>query len=221
MNIGDSSETTLRIQLHHNLKNAGSAPIEKRVGLWSIIQLPGDMGGVTLIPLEEGRFTTGTPAARPYFTELAPSCLDFEDSILYLKAFCGLRYKIGVRADSAMGRIAFLRRSRFPGKTKTQWILVAIRFEVDPIGTYLDKPLSEQGREAGNGDAVQAYNDPGLGDAAFCEIEAHAPAVFLQPEESQHHEIEIVVAAAGKNEMLKIVQRELTTGVAVHRLFAC
>ncbi len=125
--------------------------------------------------------------------------------------------------------IAFLRRARL-GDARAPWILTAQRFAVDPAGTYLDKPEPPSGAAAtgsasgtaalGNGDAAQAYNDPGTGDWAFCEIEAHAPAVELLPGESQAADIEILVARSDEQGMRRILSSELGFGAAAASAFS-
>ena len=198
VSVNDSQETLLRIRLRQEVENAGNLPVAKRVGLWSIIQLPSIRPGTILIPLLRVPADSAASAFRPYFSAPPPDCTDIVGSTLLVKTLVGLKYKIGVRAENATGRIAYLRRSRPSGRHASRWVLVAMSYVIDPAGTYLDKPLPDRGTNLVNGDSVQAYNDAGLGDAAFCEIEAHAPALVLEPGESQSQELEIIIVTGEK-----------------------
>jgi hypothetical protein len=94
---------------------------------------------------------------------------------------------------------------------------VGFQFPVDPDGVYLDRPPAAIG-EHGPGDAVQAYNDPGLGALAFSEIEAHAPAMALGPGERQEFEIVMTVAIGAAETIRETAQRELGAEVMVENL---
>ena len=190
----------LRIRFQHELENTGAAAIQGRVGLWSIIQLPCEEKGTILLR----RTTADGILPRPYFNDLPDGVLRGAGTVSLLGVGGGRKYKVGLPASDSAGVVAFLRRARVPAEPP-DWILTSQKFAVDPAGNYLDMPAPA----AGNGDAVQAYNDPGTGEMAFCEIEAHAPAARLPPGGSQEVEIEIIVARADQPGMREILSREL------------
>jgi hypothetical protein len=189
----------LRIRFRHAVENIGATPIDKRVGLWCIAQVPSDHAAAILIPLRGGIRSDGI---RPYFEELPPGALRITRGLAYLRAQGGTRYKVGAPPAVAAGGIAFIGRSRLgPGR-----VLVCLQFPVDPTGA------------PGPGDAVQAYNDPGLGALAFSEIEAHAPAMALGPGERQEFEIVMTVAVGADELIRKTTRRELGAEVMIGNL---
>ena len=113
---------------------------------------------------------------RPYFGALPPGVLRAAGGVTYLKAQGGLKYKVGVSSAVAEGSIAFLGRSR----TGHGWILVALRFPVDPSAVYLDKPSHGPEAEGLNGDAVQADNDPAQPPSIFADIATKCPNVRME-----------------------------------------
>jgi hypothetical protein len=200
--------SVLRIRFRHTLENAGSAPIDRRIALWCVVQVPSELAGTILIPMREAGDAgeAGEAAAvRPYFGALPPGVLRVAGGVVYLKALGGRKYKIGVSSAVSDGGIAFLGRSR----TGNGRILVAMRFPIDPSGVYLDKPSHGPEAEGQNGDPVQAYNDPELNENAFSEIEAHAPAVMLEPGARQSCKIEMTIASAEESTISKIIRREV------------
>jgi hypothetical protein len=200
----DAARNVLRIRFQHQLENTGAAAIQYRVGLWSIIQLPCEEKGTVLL----GRSSDAGSLPRPYFYDLPPGVLRNTGSLSLLEVGGGRKYKVALPPQGSAGVVAFLRRARVPNE-RSGWILTAQKFAVDPAGTYLDKPVNAGVPAAGNGDATQAYNDPGTGEMAFCEIEAHAPAAALPPGGSQNAEIEILIARADGPGMKQILSREL------------
>jgi hypothetical protein len=191
----------LRLELRTTLHNVGPAAIDRRLGLWNIVQVPSALPGTILIPLA----SNGKAAAlRPYFVDLPRGVLRADKDILYLKAHGGARYKVGLPAASCAGCIAHLRPSRAGSEER----FVCLRFTVDAAETYLDKPKHDPRSEAENGDPLQAYNDPGREECAFSEIEAHAPTVRLAPAESQSFLMEMFLAtapAAGMTELAEML----------------
>jgi hypothetical protein len=201
---GDTARNLLRIRFQHELENTGASVIPNRVGLWSIIQLPcGEKGTILLRRTQDSGILP-----RPYFTGLPPGVLRNTGAVSLLAVAGGRKYKIGIPAAGSAGVVAFLRRTRVPDDG-AGWILAAQRFAVDPSGTYLDKPVTAGIPAAGNGDAAQAYNDPGIGEMAFCEIEAHAPTATLSPGGNQKVDIDIMVARADEPGMREILSGEL------------
>lgn len=179
---------TARIRFRHEIENAGSAPIDRRVGLWCVVQVPSEEPGTIRIPLVEG---APEGSVHPYFVELPPGVLRATERAVLLKAHGGRKYKIGVAAQAAAGGISFVR----PSRIGSDWTFVSLEFSIDPSGVYLDTHSHEREAEGSCGDAVQAYNDPGTGDLAFSEIEAHAPAVPLEPGEQQAFACDLTIAS--------------------------
>ena len=196
----------VRISFHHELENTGSAPIDRRLGLWCIVQVPSEKTSTILVPLRD---VAVAGSVRPYFAVPPHGVLRSSGRTVLVKALGGQKYKIGVSAQAAAGGIAFAR----PSRTGTDWILVSLSFAVDPSGVYLDRPSHGQEAETSNGDAVQAYNDPGTGDLAFSEIEAHAPALRLEPGQRQFIQIEMVIAAGPEHEIVEYIQRKVAPGL--------
>ena len=207
----------LRIRFQHELTNTSATVIRNRIGLWSIIQLPCQEKGTVLFRLTPG----AADAARvphPYFTELPPDVVHGTGTIQFLEVKGGRKYKVGVAAAASAGVVTHLRPARAP-KRRESWILTAQKLTVDRDGVYLDKPDYTGGGSGDNGDAAQAYNDTGTGPHAFCEIEAHAPAVEVPAGASQIVEIEILIARADRTRMNGILAGELGFDTGVERAF--
>jgi hypothetical protein len=64
-----------------------------------------------------------------------------------------------------------------------------LRSAVDPNGRYLDAPAGD----TSNGDAFQAYSHFESGRRYFHELEAHAPAVVLEPGQDQMHTVDLLI----------------------------
>jgi hypothetical protein len=134
-----------------------------------------------------------------------------EKGVARLRTRPGVKYKVGCDAQAADGKIAFV------GARGERHFLLMLRFPIDRGGTYVDQPFL--GGPVANGDPVQAYNDPGIGDLAFCELEAHAPAVKLRPGESQEFEIEMSVAFGGTHSLAELARVELAQSLEETDLF--
>jgi hypothetical protein len=206
--LGQTS--TARMLFRHEIENTGSAPIDGRIGLWFIVQVPSEKTGTILIPVREG---APAGSVHPYWAELPPGVLRSSGRAVLLKALGGRKYKIGVPASAAAGRIAFVRPARHDAGAADRWTLVALRFAVDRAGAYLDRPSHGPEAERSGGDAIQAYNDPGTGELAFSEIEAHAPATRLEPGQRQSFEIEMTMTAGPKNEIMESIQHAAAPGI--------
>jgi hypothetical protein len=198
--------SAVRILFRHEVQNTGNALIDRRLGLWCIVQVPSETTGTILIPLRDG---APVGSVHPCFAELPPGVLRMSGRTVLVKALGGQKYKIGVSAQAAAGGIAFVR----PSRTTSRWILATLSFPVDPRGTYLDAPSFGPGGSGDHGDAVQAYNDPGEGELAFSEIEAHTPAVRLGPGQQQSFQIEMRLASAAGAEISGLLQREVAPGI--------
>jgi hypothetical protein len=176
----------LNIRFRHGLGNAGLAALERRIGLWSIIQLPCEEHGVV--------FLAGSPALRPYFGTLPPVARGDEGRGAWFPVKGGSRFKAGVSPSEFTGTLGFVRRSRVAEPGRRHFIFTTMSWDADRAGTYVDRPPSPGVPAPVNGDTAQVYCDQGTGDFAFCEIESHAPAPFLPPGRSEPQDIRISIA---------------------------
>jgi len=178
---GARSGPSLRAEFVHTLENCGTEVVDRRIGLWCIAQVPSSEPGSVEIASAPGRAGT----VRSYFTPPPAGVVETDGSAVRIRVHGGTRWKLGLPAASSAGAVSFTGPSRVgPGSVR-----VTLEFPVDPRGAYLDAPPAgsaspREGRGAG-GDAVQVYNDTGVGALAFSEIEAHAPAIRLAPGERQ------------------------------------
>ena len=193
--------SVLRIHFRHTLGNAGSTLLARRIGLWSLIQLPCEQEGVI--------FAAGTSKLRLYFGTLPKMIDDDENKVVRFRVKGGTRYKAGMSPGDFAGTVGFVRRARVPEGGRSPLTLTAMRFDVDPAGTYVDKASYVVPGAPPNGDAAQLYCDTGTGDLAFCEIEAHAPAPALAPGESQGQDISITVARIEERDLPGFMASEL------------
>jgi hypothetical protein len=168
----------VRLCLRHSLCNRGERPIPARIGLWGIVQIPSLPEGLLLLP---------DLPYRVYFGELPADWVRRETGRLCAKTAPGQLFKIGQRPMQPNAAVAHVRPAAGGA------VQVTLRFPVTPAGPYLDRPPAEPGNP---GDALQAYNSPLAGPAAFCELECHAPAPRLQPGEQSSAELEIDISKA-------------------------
>jgi hypothetical protein len=192
----DLPGAALTIVFRHELENAGRSALENTIGLWSIIQLPCEAPGAVFFSTRR----EGTPLSR-HFGEPPEWGADSPGAAAWLRVRGGVRYKVGVSPDDFAGTVGFLRRARVAEESNTPLIMTVMRFDADPSGTYVDKFSYTAPSAPPNGDAAQAYCDAGTGDLAFCEIEAHAPAPFLAPGESQGQEVRITIARVADGDL--------------------
>jgi hypothetical protein len=202
-NGGPAGQAQARILFSHEIRNTGRVPVDRRAGLWFIAQVPSEVPGTIVIPTLPG---ASPGRVRPYFADMPDGILRTREDTVMLRALGGLKYKLGVRAADSAGSISYLRPSALGKGPRPEWTAVSLRFPVEPRGEYLDKPWFGQWAVEGGGDAVQAYNDPGTGEGAFSEIEAHAPAVRLEPGQGQAFEIEIGLARGRIEELIGFVE---------------
>lgn len=197
-----------RIRIRQVLENAGTAPVDGRASPWCIVQVPSEAAGTIAMGLRAG-LGLGRESMAPYFGTGNAIRARASGAVLLVKAQGGSRWKLGIPAPAAAGTIAFARPSRLvpppvaPSRLESRdaWTSVCLRFAVDPAGSYLEKSAYGPGEPAA-GDAVQAYNDPGTADAAFSEIEAHAPAAPIPPGGKLEAEVEMRIASGGIREIL-------------------
>lgn len=189
-------EKTLRISFTHRLINRGQQVLKREIGLWSIIQVPSQKMGTLLIPWKN-ELQANEPSTkakdlpyRLYFGSVPKGWAKIHPDLIYIKAWAGHKYKIGLPPENTTGRLGFITRSRL----NESWILIVKQFSVDPLGTYVDKPPAEPDR---NGDALQCYNSHDASNLPFSEMECHAPALQLRPKESQSVNIDIMIFKSG------------------------
>lgn len=202
-----------RISFRHEIRNRGSTSIDGRVGLWCVVQVPSEAPATIIIPVKGG---TTPGCVRPYFVRLPDGILRVSDNLVLLKAHGGLKYKIGVHASAATGRMSFVR----PSRALSRWTALSLSFPVDPRGAYLDEPWFGPGSGSGEGDAVQAYNDAGTGECAFSEIEVHAPAARLEPGEPQSFEIAMTLIVGPAPQVIDSVRSDGSPGITLEKLFS-
>ncbi len=181
------------IRIRQLLENAGPAPVDRRASPWCIVQVPSEAAGTIVVGMRPG---AGPGSVVPYFGTGRAIQSRAGTSAVLVKALGGTRWKLGVPADASSGAVSFVRRSRLHAGPGAPWTFVGLRFATDPAGAYLEKAAYGAG-EPVRGDAVQAYNDPGTGDAAFSEIEAHAPAARIPTGGKHEVEVELVIGAGG------------------------
>lgn len=196
-----STGTILRIRFRHELGNAGSIPLERRIGLWSLIQLPCEEQGVI--------FIAGGRAPRLYFGELPAVGTGDAGRVVWLRVRGGTRFKAGMSPSDFAGTMGFARRARVPENGLTPFILTTMSWDSDPNRAYVDTPASSGHAASPNGDAAQAYCDAGTGGLAFCEIESHAPAPYLAPGESEAQDIQISIARLGGQDVADYMSERL------------
>ena len=204
----------LELQVRHVLINRGEHPLDREVGLWSILQIPSERNGTLILRRRtRSRAGAGTRAVEPesaaavseagggqngqprlYFGELPADSLRGDGDLLLLRVRAGQRWKVGFPAASVHGLTALVR----PSRLASSWTLVVQQCALMPAGIYLDGP---PGRSKCNGDALQCYNhgDPAL---PFSEMECHAPARVLLPGGRQAATVRILLA---KGELERIV----------------
>jgi hypothetical protein len=177
----------LKIRIDNRLINRMDRKLDREVGLWHILQVPAEEAGTFLIPLIHP--STHEPSEKPYrlyFGDLPPDWKSVTPSLLYIKAFAGKWFKIGIPPVTATGALGFL----CPSRVDDQHILTIMRTAVDPSARYIDKPPHQA---VDNGDALQCYNSPDRETLNFCELEAHTPAAPLDPGEEQKTQVEILL----------------------------
>jgi len=176
----------LLVRFRNELANRGSVRLDRRLGLWNLIQLPCDVEGIV--------FVAGGPSFRAYHGRLPTVNAGSSGRMAWMRVRGGSRFKAGMSPSDFGGTMGFVRRSRLGGSNEDALILTAMAWDPDPSGTYVDLHPESGPLASRNGDAAQVYGDAGTGDMAFCEVEAHAPAPLLGSGQSQSVDITISVA---------------------------
>jgi len=185
---GDLADTeAVSFDVTHSLRNVGGKVLGKDLpsaGIWSLLQI--SPPGTVIIP------TKGNPAYTDYFDPVPEDRRWLGKNAITFKIDGAKRGKMGIAPQIASGAVGYM------GAAGSSPMLLVKQFTVDPKGAYVDKPW---GTDAAQGDAVQTYNDDGeMG--GFAEIECHAPAATLTPNERQSHRITIS-AFLGPSDKLK------------------
>ncbi|MDZ7331283.1 MAG: hypothetical protein ONB31_04855 [candidate division KSB1 bacterium] len=188
------------LKFTHELINLAKQTIGKDlddVSLWSLIQL--DTAGTMIIPIKHDSAHQNI-IVRDYgptnFNTVPPDRITIADDYISVKIDGKFRCKLGFAPWAARNGIAYLSYQ----KNSDQGILFLKQFDVDPHGIYLDHPWE---KPYDYGDAIQMYNDDGR-FGGFCEIECHAPAKLLAPNEKLSHTV-IFSIIVGPLENLKQV----------------
>ncbi len=172
------------------------------VGLWSLIQL--DTAGTMIIPIQHDPAHQNI-TVRDYgptnFNTVPPERMTIGDDYISVKIDGKYRCKLGFAPWAARNGIAYLSYR----KNSDQGILFLKQFDVDPNGVYLDHPWE---KPYDYGDAIQMYNDDGR-FGGFCEIECHAPAKTLAPNESLAHTVTLSVILGSLDSLKQIVADQL------------
>ena len=192
------------IRFRHELGNLGSSPLDRRIGLWGLIQLPCEEPCTIFLSLRH----RGALLA-PYFGEVPTLDSGDDGKLIWMRAMGGTRFKAGISPSDFAGAVGFVRRSRLSGAPRSFVTLTAMTFETDPGGTYVDRSPASWAAPVGSGDAAQVYGDSGTGPMAFCEIEAHAPAPLLEPGASKAQDIAITIVNLGEEELGTFMKERL------------
>lgn len=207
--VGWHSIKSLLLRFSHQLANEGSSTINKAVGLWSLLQVPCEVKGTVIIPL---LFTNDRNYRDTYFRKVPEGCIKVADDIIYMQVLGGIDYKIGVGADQSAGCIA----SISPSRVDKDYVMIIKKFKVDNKGAYADRPAKEPET---NGDPIQSYNSSDKGDAAFFELECHAPSIELKPQETQTFDIQIYFYKGPKKDIFKLARKEISHRFDAKHLF--
>lgn len=130
------------------------------VSLWAMIQVPN--GGTLEVPVRRAS------VARDYFEPAPATHARTHGAVFQLRITGNRRFKIGLAPGEVAGCFAYARPLR------DSRMVIHRSFIPRPWLRYCDVPLGD----AGQGDAVQAYNDSGQ-NGGFGEVEHHSPAVTI------------------------------------------
>lgn len=132
-----------------------------RLGMWHISQVPAS--GEILIPVS----SSDTPMNYIEASD-GMDCVTLSPGLIRFRVDCRTEQKIGIKADSVLGRIGYLRCCDDGIHS-----LIIRNFLVNPSADYIDTPWDDT---TDMGYAVQCYSDSGsLG--SFGEFEYHSPAI--------------------------------------------
>lgn len=162
-----------------------------RVGLWNLLQLP--HGGELWLP------TYSSAKAKVYMGSVSTEDLTISERLLRYRMRATGEHKIGVRAVSTTGRMAY--RYDTGGRSA----LVIRNFSVNPSGEYVDVPWKEI---SNLGFSTQACNvNSSLG--SFSELEYHVPAIGPGTGFYRSHDVSQVWAFRGARDRVQQVLNTL------------
>ena len=187
--INSLSDKKLSVQFEHTLKNCGEKPIKSEISLWSIIQVKPP--GKIFISLKN--HNSDNLFSDNYYEKIPRDRITIEDSHAKIFVDGARRYKLGFPPDNVNGKIAYF--SQFNEEVH---YLILKTFEISDDGKYVDKP---HGDKRQNGDAIQIYNHSEGGDMGFAELEAHAPAPYLDPGKEDSFKINILFVTSSPKEI--------------------
>jgi hypothetical protein len=166
-------------QLTH-LKLVGeSADNPLPIGIWNLLELP--HGGELIVP------TYRASRPRVLFGKVPAGALETGNQSVRMRMNLVGEQKIAIRAAAVTGRLGYVYRAG------VHWSLVVRNFNVNPSGEYVDVPKDEP---TDFGYAVHAVNvHSALG--RFCELEYHAPALGLDPQQTEATDVSQVWAFRG------------------------
>lgn len=188
--------------VRNRLKNLDTRTLDREIGIWSIAV--GKPDAAIIVPVRPRE--AGDAYRDAYYERPLPGRLVEKAGALVFRADGPPRTKLGVPPSRCRGLVASV--GPVGGAA---WQLVVNRFAVDPGGVYVDRPRNMPNA---NGDAVQVYNAPEAGALNFFEMEAHAPALVLKPEEEQEHTVEVLVFRGPRAQVLDAATRLLHVPVA-------
>lgn len=191
----------------HRLKNLSDRTIHQEIGLWSLIMVK--PGGTMVVPVKAD--AEGGLYRDNYYERVPPGWITDNWSALTMKVAGPPRYKIGVPAARCRGLTGSI--TALPDGS---WQAIVKRFPWDPHAVYADRP---QGEPKSNGDPIQTYNHKEGGAMAFYELECHAPAFTLKPQEEREHPIEILIYRGPEEPIKKIASALFGVNVETLKLY--
>lgn len=199
----------------HELINLSDKTIGTDVAyasLWSLIQL--DTAGTMIVPIRTDPAHQNI-TVRDYgptnFNTVPPERMTIAGDWIAVKIDGKFRCKLGFAPWAARNGIAYL--SYRSGSD--QAVLYLKEFAVDPDAVYVDHPWE---KAYDYGDAIQLYNDDGR-FGGFCEIECHAPAKVLAPNDRLSHTVTLSVIIGTLEQLKQIAGQKLAVDMNLVPLY--
>lgn len=199
----------------HELINLSDKTIGQDVAyasLWSLIQL--DTAGTMIIPIRKDpahQDITVRDYGPTNFNTVPPERMTIAEDWIAVKIDGRFRCKLGFAPWAARNGIAYL--SYRHGSEQARLYLK--EFAVDPGAVYVDHPWE---KAYDYGDAIQLYNDDGR-FGGFCEIEGHAPAKILPPNDRLSHTVTLSVIIGPLEQLKQIAGQKLAVDMNAVTLF--
>ncbi|MDZ7317782.1 MAG: hypothetical protein ONB11_01400 [candidate division KSB1 bacterium] len=193
------------LRFTHELVNLSNKTIGQDLAyasLWSLIQL--DTAGTMIVPIRKDSAHHNI-TVRDYgptnFNTVPPERMTVGDDWIAVKIDGKFRCKLGFAPWAARNGIAYLSYRQ----GEDQGVLYLKEFTVDPTAVYVDHPWE---KPYDYGDAIQLYNDDGR-FGGFCEIECHAPAKILAPNDKLSHTVTLSVILGPLDQLKQIAGQKL------------